>query len=374
MTLRHKNEAAIPHLVVCPSNKRAAWLSMDIAKWFGALFRDTLAIRVFAEDSTNIIDFVIFVAEGRSRGAREFRALTDWVIETGVQAAMIVFGPKGRGPKAPIPHYRPESGQIYYICSQIADVVGMSHAVLRGAFDRAWPNFPEWRVDSSESERRQLVVTAVADVGRLYTPNVAVDVAGRNLRSAIVASPALAELLDFVDGERGFYSASVYLSTDRYANAIEFFMAQIFDCLGLVVVARFPAQRGSWFRKWILRLRVAMSSEEAKEIWRNLEFGLKQIAIEQQRAEIDLKLAQALEHLHNTAKDSEFASVELGSLVYRKNGKSLVVERLSPSQMIEREGRAKSIDGYKKQEAILSSQPSPPALPAGTSTAPDEEK
>lgn len=129
---------------------------------------------------------------------------------------------------------------------------------------------------------------------------------------------------------------SLTRSTQRFANALHFEVAD-----------DFPVEEGSIFKRWFVRSRDALSSDEVQERLRKLERAAELQLLDKPQAAVDKDLAAAASELIRAIEHEREAAIQIGSLLILKiaNGRNsrVLVRSLSVKQIIALERQPESL-------------------------------
>ena len=113
----------------------------------------------------------------------------------------------------------------------------------------------------------------------------------------------------------------------------------LLDEAGFDIAAEFPEQRGSWFKKFFVKSRNAVTSDEARDRLKQVERALR-LPLDKQDAEIARTFAEGASSLLQATHDDDDVVVQLGPLLLLKrrrgaaDGDSTVVAlTLTPRQL-----------------------------------------
>jgi hypothetical protein len=124
-------------------------------------------------------------------------------------------------------------------------------------------------------------------------------------------------------------------AVDRIQNAIN----ELLRSFGLEVADDFPAQEGSWFKRWIARFKQRATQDDVQDVSRKIKRGLENAGLEAPQAEINETQARALGTLMEQAKSFDNAAIQAGTALVvvttSSNGqKGVVGVTLTAAQVI----------------------------------------
>lgn len=123
--------------------------------------------------------------------------------------------------------------------------------------------------------------------------------------------------------------------TDAVASAIR--------DLGFEVAEDFPAEEGSWWKRWWVRSKDALAREDVQERLQKLEKAAEIKALGRPQADADEVHSRAIANLMSAVTEQDNAAVQCGSVLLVKTtrgGKSNVqVRTLSPTELVLLENR-----------------------------------
>lgn len=138
--------------------------------------------------------------------------------------------------------------------------------------------------------------------------------------------------------------ARLYLDTDDEHTINEAYKAfrGFAQSLGFETVSEHASERGSWFKRFFVKSKEALSKKEVQERLKKGEHALQLKIIGKAQAEIDLVRAQAAAVLLDSIQDVPNASCQLGSIIVAKginaDGQPVVAMRtLTTEEMMDLE-------------------------------------
>ncbi len=133
-------------------------------------------------------------------------------------------------------------------------------------------------------------------------------------------------------------------------------LGKVADAIGYTPADEFPAERGSWWKRWTWRSKQALSRPQVQECFDKLQHGAELHALQKPQAEVDRVAADGIATLLNALSDVAHAAMQCGSILLVKTldraGDQLVaVRRLSVQEMIQLE---KSPNLLNSPQTVLS--------------------
>jgi len=181
------------------------------------------------------------------------------------------------------------------------------------------------------------------------------------LNLAEVKTPRLLPVRVYLRDDNSLETANVAKQVERLLSAF-----------GFAVADDFPAESGSWWKKWFAKTTDVMTQPEVYERLQKIERALEMSALLKPQAEIDRNQAEAVQALLDGIKDQVHATVQVGSILVLKttnaNEKSIVhVRQLSQKQLIAIENAPELLQSPGKALELLGEACRVPELP-GLST------
>ena len=133
----------------------------------------------------------------------------------------------------------------------------------------------------------------------------------------------------------------VYISEDSptLIEVVERAVKAYTEHLGFVPSTEYPPEEGSWFRKWIVRSKEALSSEQAEDAFKKGKRAIELAAIDKQRAEVNRENALAAGEFIKSIENVPTAVAQFGSLLIIKtkdpDGECSVMSRILSEREME---------------------------------------
>jgi len=125
-------------------------------------------------------------------------------------------------------------------------------------------------------------------------------------------------------------------------------IGSVLEAFGFEIADEFPAEHGSWYKKWFAKTTEVMTQPEVAERLAKLERALELKGLGRPQAEIDEKQAAAVSHLITAVKDTPNAAIQVGSILLIKlsgpNGAAIKVRTLTQMELIHLENNQSLLD------------------------------
>lgn len=139
-------------------------------------------------------------------------------------------------------------------------------------------------------------------------------------------------------------------------NHIERFSAE----LRFEIADDFPVEEGSFWKRWFVKSREALSTEEVQERLRKLERAAELQVLDKPQAAVDKDLATAASELIRAVEHEREAAIQIGSLLILKvpegRNSRVMVRTLSAKEMIAIERRPDSLKDPTKLLTMLNGE------------------
>ncbi len=347
----------VPQILLIPATDRELIFTDFLREWLSGLLPMD-----FMMDRRDNLQFCIFLFRPGTRGSQQFFLEAGRLTEhlgLGKLAVLVL----SRGPVKNIPKsmrgfmaFCLAEESMQGLCSEIAHSVSpwtyeeKQRAALRLHVRDAWPSLV------AEFERSVALDLDVKFFKTVQEPVIKIlgkrisedDLAGRYLGAAIDAEPSVRLLMHHgalwsmgVPGDDSeqirYFSMNIFFGSSPAESASAFLEALQVSLAAwdLEIAIGLPTRYGSWYKNLWIRTKDLLTSDGAKRRMAEIEYGIRQSTLESTQADIDLKKAQALEHIARAVESQDSAVVQLGSiLLVKKSGKELIAVSLTAEQMI----------------------------------------
>lgn len=222
---------------------------------------------------------------------------------------------------------------LYRLADQKTVVPGEKEEFLQEFQARGWRSIDE-RIEQHVADQTKFLLQhpLLADQTR-WLPSLQ-DRIDTNWLDSCDVFVALSNIQDLAEVPlRRYMGVSFYASdirSDHTATAAKDAVDLLAAALGFDVVADPQAQGGSWFKRWVLRSREAMTSPEVQKRIRKLERAIDLVALERSQADVNKVLVESAALLLGALTSSPNGAFLLGTLLLVKvtrNGEEQVFAR-----------------------------------------------
>lgn len=140
--------------------------------------------------------------------------------------------------------------------------------------------------------------------------------------------------------QKRFAPVRVYISEDspKLVEIVEKATKEYTDALGFTPASEYPAEKGSWFKRWIAKSKDALTSEQAEEAFKKGKRSIELTTLDKKRAEVNRENAQAAGDFIRAIENVPNAVAQFGSLLIIKTttpdgGCSVMTRVLSEKEM-----------------------------------------
>jgi len=131
------------------------------------------------------------------------------------------------------------------------------------------------------------------------------------------------------------------------------------SAFGFDVSDEFPAEEGSWWKRWYIRTKETITRSKLSAILKDIEQALRLRFIDGPQSEVDNRYAQVVESLAKATENSKDVMAQVGPVLYVKEedpqGESHVrILHLNRRQLTSLERNPNELRSYKKTVAKLS--------------------
>lgn len=127
--------------------------------------------------------------------------------------------------------------------------------------------------------------------------------------------------------------ARIYLSQERDHQAVEDALVRVVEAFGLEVVDAEEPEAGSWFRRFLIRLKNSGQLPTAEEQFVKLGRALDLQIMHRPQAEIDASQGATVAKLITSLSGTPHAVVQAGSVLLVKDGDTLLVRNLTQLEL-----------------------------------------
>jgi hypothetical protein len=134
--------------------------------------------------------------------------------------------------------------------------------------------------------------------------------------------------------QKRYAPVRVYISEDNpeLVAIVERAVTEYSEKLGFVSATEYPAEKGSWYKRWIAKSKDALTSEQAQDAFKKGKRALELALVDKKRAEINRDNAQAASDFIKAVENVPDVVAQFGSLLIVKNtnpeGKCMVITRV----------------------------------------------
>lgn len=132
---------------------------------------------------------------------------------------------------------------------------------------------------------------------------------------------------------RRFVPLRVYASNDQgeYTDRLFGEVARFTESIGFEGADEYPSEYGSWFKKWLVRAKELLTSEQLMERFESGERALQLAYVNKAQSEVDKNHSEAASNLLRAIEDIDQGVCQIGSILVVKttddSGRTRVVTR-----------------------------------------------
>ena len=148
-----------------------------------------------------------------------------------------------------------------------------------------------------------------------------------------------------------FLPLRVYLSEDtpEIVESVKKAISGVLDVQGLEIADDFPAETGSWWKKWMVRSKDFLTQDEVAERLNKIERAVEMKVLHEPQADVDKKTAEAVGSLAKCFENVPNVAVQAGSILFLKyvgaDGTACVqVRTLTQEQLVQIEKNPKLLN------------------------------